>query len=118
MPFIKSWNPSARAKLAGAPVTADLTGLQEGQYKVVSGDVMAEGRAENLVLVATGSGDADLESLSVSDARVSLSGSGDARIAPTRAADLTSSGSGDIDLATRPATLRQSTTGSGSVRQD
>ena len=31
VPFIKSWNPSARAKLAGAPVTADLTGLQEGQ---------------------------------------------------------------------------------------
>jgi ubiquinol-cytochrome c reductase iron-sulfur subunit len=31
VPFIKSWNPSERAKLAGAPVTADLTGLQEGQ---------------------------------------------------------------------------------------
>lgn len=83
-----------------------------------SGDVMAEGRATSLVLVATGSGDADLESLSVSDARVSLSGSGDARIAPTQAADLTTSGSGDIDLATRPTTLRQSSTGSGSVRQD
>ena len=34
VPFIKSWNPSARAKLAGAPVTADLTGLQEGQRLV------------------------------------------------------------------------------------
>src|SRR5687768_10347582 len=31
VPFIKSWNPSARAKLAGAPVTADITGLAEGQ---------------------------------------------------------------------------------------
>jgi ubiquinol-cytochrome c reductase iron-sulfur subunit len=31
VPFIKSWNPSTRAKLAGAPVTADITGLQEGQ---------------------------------------------------------------------------------------
>ena len=31
VPFIKSWNPSARAKLAGAPVIADITGLQEGQ---------------------------------------------------------------------------------------
>ena len=28
VPFIKSWNPSARAKLAGAPVTADISGLQ------------------------------------------------------------------------------------------
>lgn len=31
VPFIKSWNPSARAKLAGAPVTADISELQEGQ---------------------------------------------------------------------------------------
>ncbi|MBA3930560.1 ubiquinol-cytochrome c reductase iron-sulfur subunit [Pseudoxanthomonas japonensis] len=35
VPFIKSWNPSARAKLAGAPVTADITGLQEGQRLVL-----------------------------------------------------------------------------------
>lgn len=31
VPFIKSWNPSARAKLAGAPVTADISALQVGQ---------------------------------------------------------------------------------------
>lgn len=31
VPFIKSWMPSARAKLAGAPVTADISGLVEGQ---------------------------------------------------------------------------------------
>lgn len=35
VPFIKSWNPSARAKLAGAPVTADISGLQEGQRLVL-----------------------------------------------------------------------------------
>lgn len=35
VPFIKSWNPSARARLAGAPVTADLTGLEEGQRLVL-----------------------------------------------------------------------------------
>ena len=35
VPFIKSWNPSARAKLAGAPITADLTGLQEGQRLIL-----------------------------------------------------------------------------------
>ncbi len=34
-PFIASWQPSARAKLAGAPVTVDITGLQEGQRLVV-----------------------------------------------------------------------------------
>ena len=31
IPFIKSWNPSARAKLAGAPVTVDISSLTEGQ---------------------------------------------------------------------------------------
>lgn len=35
VPFIKSWNPSARAKLAGAPVTADIGALPEGQRMVL-----------------------------------------------------------------------------------
>ena len=35
VPFIKSWNPSARAQLAGAPVTVDITALQEGQRLIV-----------------------------------------------------------------------------------
>jgi len=35
VPFIKSWNPSARAKLAGAPVLADISALQEGQRLVM-----------------------------------------------------------------------------------
>jgi ubiquinol-cytochrome c reductase iron-sulfur subunit len=35
VPFIKSWNPSARAKLAGAPVTADISALAEGTRMVL-----------------------------------------------------------------------------------
>src|SRR5690606_23763547 len=35
VPFIKSWNPSARAQLAGAPVTADISGLQDGQRLIL-----------------------------------------------------------------------------------
>jgi ubiquinol-cytochrome c reductase iron-sulfur subunit len=31
VPFIQSWSPSVRARLAGAPVTVDISGLQEGQ---------------------------------------------------------------------------------------
>lgn len=31
VPFIKSWNPSAKAKLAGAPITADISALGEGE---------------------------------------------------------------------------------------
>ena len=35
VPFIKSWNPSARAQLAGAPVTADISALEEGQRLIL-----------------------------------------------------------------------------------
>lgn len=35
VPFIKSWNPSARAKLAGAPVVANIGELQEGQRLIL-----------------------------------------------------------------------------------
>lgn len=35
VPFIASWNPSARARAAGAPVEADFSKLQPGQMKRV-----------------------------------------------------------------------------------
>ena len=31
VPFVMSWQPSARAKAAGAPVEADISKLEEGQ---------------------------------------------------------------------------------------
>ncbi|GAB3728281.1 ubiquinol-cytochrome c reductase iron-sulfur subunit [Luteimonas pelagia] len=35
VPFIKSWNPSERAKLAGAPISADISALADGQRLIV-----------------------------------------------------------------------------------
>jgi ubiquinol-cytochrome c reductase iron-sulfur subunit len=35
VPFVKSWNPSAKAKAAGAPVTADISQLEPGQRVTV-----------------------------------------------------------------------------------
>ena len=35
VPFLLSWNPSARARSAGAPVQADISKLQPGQRIVV-----------------------------------------------------------------------------------
>jgi len=35
VPFVKSWNPSAKALAAGAPVLADISKLEEGQMIVV-----------------------------------------------------------------------------------
>lgn len=34
-PFVKSWNPSAKAKAAGAPVQVDISKLEDGQKMVV-----------------------------------------------------------------------------------
>jgi ubiquinol-cytochrome c reductase iron-sulfur subunit len=34
VPFVKSWQPSAKAKLAGAPVTVDISKLEPGQRLV------------------------------------------------------------------------------------
>lgn len=83
-----------------------------------SGDVRADGRTGKLTLTGDGSGDAELQALDAGETTVVLNGSGGARIAPRTAADLTLSGSGDIELTTRPASLRQSVTGSGEVHQD
>ena len=83
-----------------------------------SGDVEGFSRVRALKLNITGSGEADLDDLATIDADVSVSGSGDARVAPTGAAKVSISGSGDVELATRPATLSQTLTGSGGVHQN
>ena len=36
-PFVKSWNPSAKAKAAGAPVSQDIGSIESGQMIVVEG---------------------------------------------------------------------------------
>jgi ubiquinol-cytochrome c reductase iron-sulfur subunit len=35
VPFVASWNPSAKAKAAGAPVKADISKLEPGQQMIV-----------------------------------------------------------------------------------
>lgn len=45
VPFIKSWEPSARAKTAGAPVQADISKLEEGQM------VMFEWRGQPIWII-------------------------------------------------------------------
>jgi hypothetical protein len=83
-----------------------------------SGDFSVSGVTKALDLTLTGSGDGDLENLLTTDANVDISGSGDARVASTGAVVADLSGSGDLELLTPPATLRQSITGSGDVRQE
>lgn len=83
-----------------------------------SGDVEAYGRTRALDLEIAGSGDADLDELSVQDARIVVEGSGTAEIAATGQVDAIVRGSGDIDLRTRPAQVTSRVEGSGRVRQD
>jgi len=83
-----------------------------------SADVTANGRTDALDLDISGSGEADLEALTLTDARVDLSGSGEARIGPSGQATVAIAGSGDVTLTTRPAKLTTDISGSGDVYQD
>ena len=83
-----------------------------------SGDVEAYGRARTLDLEIHGSGDAEMEGLSVQDARVAVHGSGSAEVAAAGQGDAAVHGSGDIELKTRPAQINSQVHGSGRVRQD
>lgn len=83
-----------------------------------SGDVRARGRTDALALTVNGSGDADLDDLVVTDARVLVNGRGDVRVGPTGQADIRISGRGDVTLTRTPEQLAQSITGWGEVDQD
>ena len=63
IPFIKSWNPSARALTAGAPVEVDISGLQVGQRLIV------EWRGQPVWIVRRSQ--AILEALSTLDSQLS-----------------------------------------------
>jgi hypothetical protein len=83
-----------------------------------SAEITASGRSDALDLTIDGSGDASLGDLTVRDARVDISGSGDARIAPTGDVKVAIAGSGDVALTTRAANVNSTVTGSGEVYQD
>ncbi|KQY80497.1 GIN domain-containing protein [Brevundimonas sp. Root1423] len=82
------------------------------------GGVEATGRTDTVKLEISGSGEADLDSLTTRDAAVDISGFGDARVAATGKAEINVSGSGDVILTERPAELTQRVSGFGEVRQD
>ncbi len=62
IPFIKSWQPSARAKTAGAPVEADISKLEDGQM------VMYEWRGQPIWIIRRTK--AQLDALPSQDARL------------------------------------------------
>ena len=83
-----------------------------------SGDVRVEGRAEDARIDISGSGDADLAGLELANATIDIDGSGEVEVAATGQVDVDISGSGDVSLTRRPACLNQTGSGSGEVRQN
>ena len=82
-----------------------------------SGDVEASGKTGAATLDISGSSETDLSAMTITDANVSISGSGDVRVGPTGSARIDISGSGDVDLTQRPARLEQDISGSGDINQ-
>ncbi|OLQ80421.1 ubiquinol-cytochrome c reductase iron-sulfur subunit [Photobacterium proteolyticum] len=62
VPFIKSWNPSAKAKAAGAPVEVDISKLEDGQMVRVEwrGKPVWVVRRSDAILEELGGHDSDL----------------------------------------------------------
>jgi hypothetical protein len=81
-----------------------------------SGTVKADGSADKVDAQAASSGDVDLRGMSVKDAILRASSSGDVVVSPSRSADAKASSSGSVRLLQRPAQLNSQTSSSGSVR--
>ncbi|THD62953.1 DUF2807 domain-containing protein [Phenylobacterium sp.] len=112
-PGVTQFNIRGSDTLAIADYKQDKLGVD------LSGDasVSAKGEARSVAISVSGSGETDLSDLKVSDADVSIRGSGRATLAPTGAANVDISGSGDVTLLTRPAKLESNVSGSGSIHQ-
>lgn len=97
---------------------AELNGLKLDDLRLSvagSGAVKADGRAAHVNLSIAGSGNADLGRIEVRDANINIAGSGDVTITPRDTANVAITGSGNVRMAARPASLHQTTLGSGHV---
>jgi hypothetical protein len=82
-----------------------------------SGSLRAQGSVDRLTVSISGSGDAKLADLAVKQFTVKVSGSGNIEAAPKDLADISVSGAGDVRLLTRPGQLRSHVAGSGRITQ-
>ncbi len=122
-PSAPPFEPGARA-VPGSSVTVtghetvDLGHIEQDELTVnvlSQGAVTATGRVKRLKVSLAGSGEARLGGLQTGDADVSIAGSGDVTIAPSGDVRVNIMGSGDVRLATHPKSITRSVTGSGRV---
>lgn len=112
-PAIKKFSLKGAAELT-------LKALKQDEIEVSiagAGEVKANGEVRKVEVTIAGAGDVDFSDLKVADARVSISGLGDVRIAPTESADVSIAGAGDVTLLTRPKRLSTHIAGAGNVSQ-
>ena len=81
-----------------------------------SGHFTAEGKAEELDINLSGSGDIDTRDLVAQEAYVKISGSGDVKVHAVESLEAKVSGSGDISYYGDPEHVSRSVTGSGRIR--
>ena len=106
-------------KLSGA-ATVTIEKLGQPDLALVvsgSGRVRAQGEVERVAVTLSGSGDVRLAEVALKQLTAKISGSGSLEAAPKDEADLTLSGSGQVRLLTRPAALHSKVSGSGRVEQ-
>jgi len=82
-----------------------------------SGNSSATGRADNVSLSISGSGEALFEGLTAQSVTVIIHGSGDAKLTAQADADVSISGSGRVELSGHPTMRRAEIRGSGSIVQ-
>ena len=104
---------SGAAKLKATNVESD------SMHFAVSGaaEIKADGHADQVTLAITGAGDADLHSLMVNDATVSIAGAGQARVNPKDNLRANIAGFGKISYPGDPK-VTSNITGAGSVEKD
>ncbi len=104
---------SGAAKLTATNVESD------SMHFAVSGaaQIKADGHADQVTLAISGAGDADLHSLMVSDATVSIAGAGQARVNPKDNLRANIAGFGKISYPGDPK-VTSNITGAGSVEKD
>jgi hypothetical protein len=124
-----AWRRSLRVEITAPDVSRfQLNGSQTLRLEAVdvpaltlgisgSGEIEANGRADRVSVDVSGSGDLDLRDLTVTDADVEISGSGEVAVGPTGKANVRISGSGDVDLTRRPASVSTNVSGSGDVNE-
>ena len=82
---------------------------------VGAGDIRVSGKAKDLSINISGSGDVDASKLTTEKAAISISGAGDVSAYVTEDVDISIVGSGDVTIKGNPKKVKQEINGSGRV---